>query len=220
MKKPFTLKEIKPKIFLLTFTDHYDMCMYFLRYQEYYESASPKFRGKSFEILDFMKWYSAKYGKGAFTYPIDWAGFNFPGHTIKEVWDKGITDKNIYDYEMKEVYKICQESAGDKFYIIGVVKGNGALEHEIAHGFFYLNPDFKKEMVKLVSQLDKGLRKSFNSFLSKIGYTPKVYMDETQANLATTKNFLTHNVFSDATAEALNKAAPAFRAVFKKYNKE
>ena len=38
MKKPYTVKEIKPRIFLLSFKDHYDLCMHFVRYQEFYES--------------------------------------------------------------------------------------------------------------------------------------------------------------------------------------
>lgn len=194
--------------------------MYFLRYQEYYESASPQFRGKSFEILDFMRWYSHKYGKGAFTYPIDWAGFNFPGHIIKDVWDKGITDRNLYDYEMREVYRTCQKQAGDKFYIIGVVRGNGALDHEIAHGLYYLNPEYKKEMQKLVRSLNIDLRKHFCQFLKKIGYTPKVYDDETQANLATTPDMSqATKTFPIKVAKDLGKAQKPFKDIFKKYNK-
>ena len=45
MSRIFKITEVKPRIFLFEFKNHYDMCMYFMRYQEYYESASPKFRG-------------------------------------------------------------------------------------------------------------------------------------------------------------------------------
>jgi hypothetical protein len=55
--------------------------MTFLRYQEFYESPSKKFRGKSYKLLDFMKWYASE-NDGIFTYPRDWAGFNFPGSII------------------------------------------------------------------------------------------------------------------------------------------
>ena len=187
MTKAFEIKEVKPGIFLFQFRHHYDMCMYFLRYQEFYESSSPKFRGKGFTIFDFMKWYSLKYGKGAFTYPDDWNGFNIPGNIIFDIWNKHlIPDKNFYDNEMYEAWKECNARAqGKKFYIIGVVRGNKALEHEIAHGLFYLNPEYKKETSQLVKSLDPEIRKSINDTLKSLGYTPKVYVDETQAYMAT-----------------------------------
>ena len=187
MKKPFRIKEIKSNIFLFEFKNNYDMCMYFLRYQEYYESPSLKFRGKSFEIFDFMKWYSATYGKGSFTYPDDWNGFNIPGNVIFDVYNLDLSDRNKYDSAMFEAWTQCHEKAGShKFYIIGAVKNdNTALDHEIAHGFFYLYPEYKKETTKLVKSLDPKIRKSINSGLEKLGYTPKVYIDETQAYLST-----------------------------------
>ena len=187
MKRAFQIKEIKPRIFLFEFSDHYDMCMHFLRYQEYYESPSPKFRGKGFTIFDFMKWYSHKYGDGVFTYPRDWGGFNIPGNIIFDLWDKKlISDKNHYDVEMYDAWRTCRAKAGDvNFYIIGVVKGNGALDHEIAHGFFYLYPEFKNNMKKLVKKLSPKTRQKINATLKKMGYTPKVYVDETQAYIAT-----------------------------------
>src|SRR5260221_11581605 len=119
MKKPFIIKEVRPRIFLFEFSNHYDMCMHFLRYQEFYESSSPRFRGKSFELLDFMKWYTYKYGGGSFSYPNDWNGFNIPGDIIQKVNSLGINDRNIYDYEMMMAWNKCNtEANGEKFYII------------------------------------------------------------------------------------------------------
>lgn len=184
---PFKIKEVKPRVFLFEFKNNYDMCMYFLRYQEYYESPSSKFRGKSFEIFDFMKWYSEKYGGDAFTYPRDWDGFNIPGNIIMDVWMKHISDKNIYDYEMYNAWKECNyKSGGNPFYIIGAVKGKkNALKHEIAHAFFTLYPEYKSGMTQLVKELDPSIRQKLNGGLKKLGYTPKVYIDEIQAYLST-----------------------------------
>ncbi|CAM6004255.1 unnamed protein product [Sphagnum balticum] len=165
--------------------------MFFLRYQEHYESPNSKFRGKSFEILDFMKWYSKKYGEGAFTYPSDWGGFNVSGDIIKKVWALGISDRNLYDYEMREVYRKCFLKYPDgKFYLIGVYGKGGSLRHEIAHGFFYTIPEYKREMTKLVRNLKPSLYKSLCSHLKKIGYASSVYVDECQAYLSTGQNFL------------------------------
>lgn len=190
--KDYKLIEIKPRIFFMEFKDNYKMSMHFLRYQEYYESASSQFRGKAFTILEFMEWYSKKYGNGAFTYPIDWAGFNIPGNIIPKVCALDISDFNEYDYVMEQVYLECQDKYSDnKFYIIGAVGQAFAMKHEIAHGLFYTQPGYKKAMTNLVKELKPSLRKSIYETLEDIGYTPKVYVDECQAYLSTglTKNF-------------------------------
>ncbi len=189
MKFPFTIEEVKPSIFLFLFKDYYDMSMHFLRYQEYYESASPKFRGKNFEIFDFMRWYSKKYGKGAFTYPKDWGGFNIPGEVITKVYPN-IIDYNKYDNAMWQAYMDCSLKRGNisknpQFYIIGATNKGPTLRHEIAHGFFYNISEYKKEMTALVKSLKPSVRKHINKTLKNMGYTPKVYIDETQAYMAT-----------------------------------
>lgn len=133
-----------------------------------------------------MRWYTFKYGKGVFSYMDDWDGFNIPGDLIKRVWDLHIADKNIYDYRMFKAWNSCNgNSNGKKFYIIGAVRRNGALSHEIAHGLFYLHPEYKREMTKLVKKLNPEIRKVLNLNLKKMGYTPKVYVDEIQAYMAT-----------------------------------
>lgn len=184
----FKIKEVRQGIFHFDFKKSYDLCMHFLRYQEYYESPSPKFRGKQFEIFDFMRWYSLNFGRGLFTYTDDWNGFNIPGNIIKDVHDKMITDRNIYDYEMIQAWRTCQDvikaRGEEKFYIIGTV-GKDAFDHEIAHGLFYLNPEYKKTMTTFVKALSPEIRKEMNTELKILGYTPKVYVDETQAYMST-----------------------------------
>lgn len=185
--------------------------MHFLRFQEYYESASPQFRGKQFEIFDFMKWYSKKYGGGVFTYPMDWGGFNIPCEVILDVFPE-IPDLNKYDKAMWEGYQQCQELAGSKearFYIIGAIGKGETLKHEIAHGFFYTTPEYKKEMTKLVQALDPELRKQANSVLSKMGYTSKVYVDEIQAYMSTG--------LLDEFDPKLKKLRKPFIEVYRKY---
>jgi len=188
--------------------------MFFLRYQEYYESSSPKYRGKAFEIFEFMRWYSFKFGKGLFTYPDDWNGFNLPGNIIKDVWDKHIVDKNLYDYEMFHSWNECNRRAdGEKFYIIGTA-GTEALDHEIAHGLFYLNAEYQKKMKALVKALSPEIRKEMNVELKRLGYTPKVYVDETQAYMATG---LTES-FEDSVKWVEERKA--FQAVFVQYSRK
>lgn len=185
-KKSFKMSEVKPRIFFLDFENQYDCSMTFLRYQEYYESPNSKFRGKQFEIIEFMEWYSQKYGQGAFTYAVDWDGFNIPAKVIDNILRMGITDYNMYDGIMEDVWNKClQKYPDEKFYIIGAVGQGLTMKHEIAHGFFYTQPKYKKAMAELVKSLPKKYYKSMCDDLERIGYAPKVYIDECQAYLAT-----------------------------------
>jgi len=194
MKVSYKVKEVKRRVFLLEFQDHYDMCMTFLRYQEFYESPNPKFRGKPFKILDFMKWYSSTFGDGLFTYPKDWDGFNFPGYIVptlrEQLKDKESPDFNEYDDIMYKAWHKCASKSDNKpFYIIGTLKDNDdAKEHEIAHAFFYLYPEYKKQMTQLVKELKPDIKEKINAELKRLGYTSHVYTDETQAYLSTALN--------------------------------
>lgn len=183
--KNYILREVKPKIFLLDFGNSYDLGSHFLRYQEFYESASPRFRDHTWTWIEFMRWYSKKYGGGKFSYAYDWSGFNIPGDTIDKVWDLGIPDVNVYDLEMLEISKKCKDQAKGDFYLIGATGKNSVLKHEIAHGFFYTIPEYKAAMTQLNKELDPVFRKQVNVTLKKMGYTPKVFIDECQAYLAT-----------------------------------
>jgi hypothetical protein len=199
----------------MTFTDHYDMCMTFLRYQECYESPNRKFRKKQFTLVDFMEWYSKKQSQGSFEYPKHWAGFNVPSYVFNNVcgmhkdgklirnndelvdwmtnsnWSDLILDYNKYDAIMEGVYNKCTKASYAKygessFYLIGAMEGNlDTINHEVAHGFFYTTPSYKKEMSVLVQKLNPTFRKKLYESLAKIGYTKEVFVDEAQAFLAT-----------------------------------
>ncbi|MCZ2224806.1 MAG: hypothetical protein LC122_14385 [Chitinophagales bacterium] len=185
-KNRFTISEVKPNIFFVNFTNNYDMCMTFLRYQEYYECPSELFNGKQFTIIDFMEWYANEFGNGSFTYPRDWDGFNTPSYAIEEILfpasygkSQTIPDWNKYDQTMLDIYNYCRDGnpVDNKFCLIASV-GNTALKHEIAHGFFYLNQNYKDEMMSLINALPTKFYNRFKKILLQKGYTDKVFDDE------------------------------------------
>lgn len=188
MKKKFRIKQIRPGIFLLNFKKQYDLAMHFLRYQEYYESPSRRFRHQSFTLVDFMDWYVKQSGKSTFTYPDDWEGFNLPSHVIPDYsYFVRIPDENYYDIAMYEAWVECdRKMKGNDFYLIGCVGDdeNITLKHEIAHGYFYLHKNYRKQMTKLVKELPARVRTKINKHLKDIGYCKAVYVDETQAYLS------------------------------------
>ena len=222
MKLSFKIKEIKPSIFLFEFTDQYNMNMHFLRYQEFYESPNPKFRNKLFTIFEFMEWQAKKEGNGNFTYPTAWSGFNIPSHIFKKCLDNVIyfaDDYNQYDQNMDEAYAQCVAKIGprttvdEKFYIIGCLKGNTkTLDHEISHGMFYLDSEYKKEATKLVKALPKRIRTSMEKMLTKYGYTKQVFVDEINAYFSTD----TKQNLIDRGIKAENKD-DAFKALFEQF---
>jgi len=208
--KTFDLIEVRPNIFLMKFKNSYDLCMTFLRYQEFYENANPKFRGKSFTILDFMDWYTKDKKGFVFTYTIDWAGFNIPGHIIMDVRKAGIKDPNQYDQVMKDVHSVC---CAEDFYLIGMFSGSPVFEHEIAHGYFYTNQSYRREMKKLVSALPTDLKKQLYKVLTSMGYAKSVHTDEIQAYFATGPSEAFKNI-------DIGSANEPFMALFDTYCEE
>lgn len=174
-------------IFNINFSDNYNMGMTFLRYQEFYES--PQFANKSFTILEFMDWYSKKFGKGSFTYCNDWGGFNIPSNKIFECMEN-IPDMNHYDLEMKEIVFfiknfLIKNKLNEKFYLLGSCNNEQTLKHEIAHGLYYLNDDYKNQMDSLKATIDKDIITQFSMNLLDYGYTENVIDDEIQAYFST-----------------------------------
>jgi hypothetical protein len=195
----YTLTEIKDGIFLVEFDNATDLAMTFLRYQEYYESPNPKFKGKKFTIIDFIEWYSKNNGD-LFTYPRDWAGFNIPMNVVFEVQSSypgngPITDFNKYDELMKQIVLKIEKKKGNKGngyraigknYIIGTLKGKSdVMKHELAHGFYHVYPFYKTDMDKLYSKLSIKSKKELDSKFKAMGYHKSVWKDEAQAYLST-----------------------------------
>lgn len=193
MKVKYKITEVRPNIFHVAFKDQYDMCMTFLRAQETYESPNLKFRNKVWNKTEFMRWYAKAFGNGVFSYPNDWGGFNVPSSILRFV------DKNTSTEEFDEYDKTLLQGIGgyifeeyglhyadDKFYLIGTLEGDGEIiHHEVAHGFWYTVPAYKKEMLALVKKMKPALRKKLCKELAKIGYTKQVFDDECQAYMST-----------------------------------
>lgn len=192
MKIKYELFKIIDRVYLIIFDNQYDLSMFFLRYQEFYESPNKKFRNNQFEIIDFMNWYSKKFGNGSFSYTKDFIGYNIPSKIIDDVNAIGIMDKNIYDYEMIHLHRKLQKEVHDNYYLIGISNLNNTnvfksmtFNHELAHGMYYTIPAYKAQMERLVKQLPAKVRKASYSWLKSIGYTKEVFVDETHAYMST-----------------------------------
>ncbi len=196
----YKLKQIMPTIFVAEFENRYDLAMTFLRYQEFYESHNPKFKGKQFILLDYMEWYS-KENDNVFTYPNDWSGFNIPSRIIYEVQSNAtgqgsILDRNKYDELMTDISNDCilenkVTLARRNFYLIGILKGDtNTMKHEIAHGLYSTRSLYSDTMNDLYLKLPSKCRKLLETNFKQMGYHKSVWKDEAQAYLSTSTDYL------------------------------
>jgi hypothetical protein len=106
-----TLREVAPNVYLMTYDTPYELCMSFVRVQEFYES--PEFKGKYFTLEEFIDWWSLNESKikGSFDYPARWSGFNIPGTVILnwlfECDEEVLRDKELFIFrKLAKKFKI------------------------------------------------------------------------------------------------------------------
>ena len=220
----FSIKRILPHIYHLDFGTQYDVAMHFLRFQEYYES--PKFHKKFFTISQYMRWYSLKYGKGAFTYPDDWGGFNVPSWALTEVRDGPISDLNENDaFMFCLIDGVRDEEDEHPFYFVGTYnngkrkydgKDDDVLAHEIAHALYTVNGSYRGEVDLLLDawqhheghageEMDSAV-----DVLCGMGYHRSTIQDEIHAYAATGPCKELKGVMSEAETKP-------FQELFKEY---
>lgn len=189
----YELKNCLPGIFVVVVKDSYERAMLFLRCQEFYESPFPEFRGQNFDIFRYMDAYRKNNGKGVFSYPSDWMGYNIPGHIAEDCINR-VLDGNSsifptpYDYIMKSIIDHVkgQLENNSKWYLIGVNEDTGnIMNHEICHGLFYSNSEYKEKTQALVKSIPSPIFDSLKKIILSLGYVEDVIDDEIQAYLST-----------------------------------
>ena len=165
-----TAEEVLPRIYRLDFTSQQAMCKLFLRFQEHYES--PKFHHRRFGLPEFKRWYAGENG-GNFSYYEDWGGFNIPSWVF-DAFRAGEFDP--LDPKEQAMLDLFAESP-EPFYVIGTA-GPAALEHEMGHGLFTTNANYRREILRVLSPLDVT---PLREVLLRKGYTEHVVMDEIHA---------------------------------------
>ena len=182
--KTFKLTE---QIIAIQAKDPYERAMLFCRIQEFYESPSKRFRQQKFSIWDYFKWYSRKFGKGCFSYPRDFTGFNVPMIVAKKCYELNETE-TPYDETMKDIIERYFVD-GQKRYIIGTqyLKGS-TFNHEMCHAMYYVDEDYRSKADELTDSIPKADLKSMRRNLSEMGYSGTVFKDEVQAYMATEVN--------------------------------
>jgi len=182
----YRIKRVASSVFAVIVKNKYDRAMLFCRAQEYYECPSSKFRGKSYSIWDYMKWYNTRYGKG-FSYGADWSGFNIPLRQINDCYNKLNNCETPYDYVMYKILQVLNLqflSENINGYVIACDSVQGDLfKHEVCHALYFTDADYRSKVKSAISSLSERHYKIFKTNLLKMGYAPKVIDDEIQAYL-------------------------------------
>lgn len=92
-------------------------------------------------------------------------------------------DLSRKEARLHEVVMPMMEQFGDAFYLLGSPSGDATMKHEVAHGFYYLDPAYRRDM----DLITRGWRHAgqFKDALARKGYHASVARDETQAYMAT-----------------------------------
>lgn len=230
----YKIYKVLPRIYFVQCEDQFDLNMIFARFQEFYESDNPNIKGKKFEFMKWMRWYTQKKGtqNNLFTYTDDWSGFNIPSEQIDLcLADIDVHDFNMYDAEMAKIVRKIREDVNKSFYLIGATTFDShAFKHEIAHGFYYLDNKIhkfnkKNESMEYISyrvvmdlitkKTPASARNKMYACLKDYGYNKSVFDDELQAFMSTG--------FTDEIkkkAPELKKYTSAFKNTFNMFFKD
>lgn len=163
-----------------------------------------------------MKRYSA--ACGSFVYPTEWGGFNIPGRVIDKLYNLGIDDYNDYDRTIEEICtKIKKTNKGD-YYLIASNGDTDTIEHEVCHGLFYLDKQYKKNTISILKKLSRNAYKKSEKALIDIGYCKHVIADELQAYLTTGYDVIQCNACLNKSEEkSLHEVSRIMKENFKPY---
>ena len=222
MKIDYKIEEVRPNIFAVIVKDHYHRAMLFLRVQEYYESPNPEFRGKNFNIWDYIEWYSRR-NKDVFTYPFDWGGFNITLKTAWNCYEKLTEYESPYDAVMDEIIRTIEMIMFNKKntrnwngYIIGAPStDDDTFEHEVCHGLYATNKEYKELVDEVTVAIPFKDYQTFRKNLLKMGYNGIVIDDEIQAYLSTNYDY---SKFSKGVSRKLCKELhKQYKQIFNRY---
>jgi len=190
----------------MNFSNNRSLGLTFIRFQEYYEGPSHK--GTVFTLKEYTDWYKKHRGKGKFTYCSEYTGYNLPDYAFNPFLEGKFNPLSKSEKTLLNAVKPLEKP----FCIIGINPTGKyaltALHHELAHGLWYTNKEYRIAMTKLVKMIPKHILTLIQQELKQGGYHKDVYDDETQAYLTNDIGF-----FPDVSYPLVIK----FRNTYKKY---
>lgn len=132
------------------------------------------FKGKIFSLEEYMDWYVKKHGH--FDYFDTVEGFNIPGVNLKPFYDGQF---NPLTKKEERILDLCRlESNNLETLVIISTFREQELDHELAHGLFYLDAMYRTEVKSIVKQIKPHIRRKFGKNLKERDYHPSTWIDE------------------------------------------
>lgn len=222
----YYIEEIKPRIFCVTFLDHYQLCMTFARFSEAYEGGHPKFLDNPFTPEEFHEWESTQGDNLTFEYPDLWGGFNLHAPKVRETIKRGLPGLNKWDQVFLTILSLCTSEYEDgNFAIIGVslwsLRNDEAIvNHELAHGLYSTNKKYKKKVDRIFNKIPGEKKDLILQVLAASDYRNNVWIDETQAYLGTGYRTDDHQFEIIDQMVGLEKEARQFKEIFEEFDED
>jgi len=190
----YTIRQIRKRVYLVEAHSQYALCSMFMRPQEFYESPLEGIKGNYFSTEEFMDKYAATKPDDFFSYYQDWMGFNIPGEVLMKFFETFKHDYTAKEVELRDLVLGIVKNTDKPFYIVGTVEGeNYAMQHELAHAYWYLFDEYRVKMEELLGTIEINMLNEANMALTKEGYDKASMHDEFQAYMATeTKHTAQH----------------------------
>lgn len=139
------------------------------RFQACYDAPVEKFRKEYFSREEFVKW-TGNYSLWA----SPWVGTNKPIKFVNTVAGFG-------DVSKEEAYVIEQcKQMPEGSYLITSSGSNHVLRHELIHALFYVLPEYKKEVLRIIDKYPEDAEFEYRG-LKSMGYADMSLKDELNA---------------------------------------
>lgn len=209
---------ITDKILWIAYDDKYAMCMTWLRASEFHESPEEQFKLGKFKILDYIDWYAHNKGKGVFTYPTDWEGFNIGSEWLTKLYVEQkqlIPDWSDYDDSVEAIMRYANAVCGEEWALCATMYNRQrTLKHEIAHALWATEPSYQEAQLQVIESSPQDVIVQLRNNLSAMGYGEDVLDDEVHAYLACE---LTTEVTKGCPRPAISAIRKALRVNLKPY---
>ncbi len=183
----YKIKEFVKNVFVVEVPNMKHRSMLFLRAEEFYESPNPRFKGKNFDVSEYLEWYSkSKYASkknNIESYIYDWDGFNIPYDVAARCYKKLKSRPDLmtpYDLYFYDILKfVTKHKDPGKAYIICTSKFRSRTTlHELHHAMYYLDKNYRKDVHKFLRKIPIKTLKELKNILFDLGYAKKVLYDE------------------------------------------
>ena len=173
-------------VYVLIGNNQYSVSSTFMRLQAFYESALPNIKEQYFTLEQFMDSYAKEYGD--FTYTSDFDAFNIPGHIASQffcTFSSTLLEKERKLKSLLHAPLTHYHNKKNKFYVIGIYD-IADLQHELAHAFYYLYPEYRNAMNGITCSIPTNERERLSKTVQEWGYyCDDVVLDEIQAYMGT-----------------------------------